>query len=294
MRIAILLATFNRKDKTLKSLANVKKQELPPDYEIEIFLTDDASPDGTMKAVETQYPEIHVFKGTGSLFWAGGMRNSWREARREQFDYFLLLNDDTFLYKNAIKRLVESNLDYYKKKKIKAISIGTTIDPNTQQITYGGSKLFSKYRNLAFRVNSDVENLECELGEANTMLVPDAIFQKIGILSGKYVHAVSDHDYTLRAIKKGFKVVVAPGIYAECMNDHGPAWMSGKRKLSERINYLYSVKGLNYKDYLTFIKYWFPLQLPEAFIKLWLKTIFPIVYDKFKKEEKNIKSEKKI
>lgn len=151
MRIAILLATFNRKDKTLKCLANVKKQELPPDYEIEVFLTDDASPDGTMKAVETQYPEIHIFKGTGSLFWAGGMRHSWRGACSKQFDYFLLLNDDTFLFKNAIKRLVESNLNYSKNKKISAISIGTSIDPNTKEITYGGSKLFSKHRNKSYR-----------------------------------------------------------------------------------------------------------------------------------------------
>lgn len=286
MKIAILLATFNRKDKTLKCLANVKNQALSPDYEIEIFLTDDASPDGTRKAVQDKHPEVHVFKGTGSLFWAGGMRSSWREAIKKDFDYFLLLNDDTFLLEDAIKRLVESNLDYSKKNELSTISIGTTLDPDSGEITYGGRKLYSKNRIQSYLVNSRVENMECELGNANAMLVPNIIVEEIGILSGKYLHSISDYDYTLRTIKAGFKVVVAPGIYGYCSFDHGQAWPSVDSKLSERLSYLYSIKGLNYHDYLTFIKSRFPLQLPAAFVKLWVKTLVPIVYDRFKKPEK--------
>lgn len=286
MRIAILLATFNRKDKTLKCLANVKKQEIPPNYKIEIYLTDDASPDGTLTAVETHYPEVNVLKGTGSLFWAGGMRSSWQEARKKPFDYFLLLNDDTFLFKNAIERLIKTNIDYTQKHTVSAVSIGTVVDPDTGEITYGGRKLYSKNRIQSYLVHSTKENVECGLGNANAMLVPNAIVEKIGILSSKYVHASSDYDYTLRAIEAGFKCVVAPGIYGHCINDHAQEWLPANVKLAERIEYLYSIKGLNYHDYLSFIKTFFPWHWPEAFLKLWLKTFFPVVYDTFKKPEK--------
>jgi hypothetical protein len=46
---------------------------------------------------------------------------------------------------------------------------------------------------------------------------------------------------------------------------------------------LYSVKGLSYKNHMYFMKRHFPKHVFEAKAKMWLKTLFPIVYDKFKK-----------
>jgi len=45
---------------------------------------------------------------------------------------------------------------------------------------------------------------------------------------------------------------------------------------------LYSVKGLAYKQYLHFIRKHFPLYLPQAWLSLWLKTIFPFLLKKDK------------
>ena len=283
MRIAILLATFNRKEKTIDCLKRVQDQVLPDNLHIEIFLTDDASNDGTANEVKILFPHVNVYHGTGSLYWAGGMRYSWRKALEKDFNYFLLLNDDTFLFKHSIATLVKSNLDFYKQKTIHGISIGSTRDIQTGITSYGGRKLYSKYKPQSYLVQSNTYNIECDLGEANIMLVPKEIVQKIGILSPKYTHAIADHDYTLKAIKGGFKVIVAPGILGTCTNDHGKPWKSRDVSLSGRIKYLYSFKGLNYKEYLFYIREHYPFHLPFAIFKLWLKTLFPFVYDEFKK-----------
>jgi hypothetical protein len=75
---------------------------------------------------------------------------------------------------------------------------------------------------------------------------------------------------------------VAPGYYGACDNDHGKAWLSQRQPLGKRIKYLYSVKGLAYKEYLKYMRFHFPLEYPEAIIKLWLKTLLPFLWEKFK------------
>ncbi|WP_421799213.1 glycosyltransferase family 2 protein [Haliscomenobacter sp.] len=283
MKIAVLLATYNRKDKTLTCLSNLKDQEIPNDLDLEVFLTDDASSDGTTQAILEQYPDTHVYHGNGRLFWAGGMIHSWTNALSSNADYYLLLNDDTFLQRDTVRIMLQSCIDHYAKHGQQAITVGTTKDPNSEEITYGGRKLYSKYQPKSYRVQPQAHSIECDMANSNIMLVPAEIVAKIGILSKEFTHAIADFDYTLRAKKAGFSVIVAPGILGFCANDHEKNWKSGQVKLSERVKYLYSVKGLAYKEYLLFIKKHFPLNLPASFLKLWVKTLFPIVYDLFKK-----------
>src|SRR4051812_2165468 len=106
MKISVLLACYNRKQKTLECLKSIEAQKLEPNTEVRIFLTDDASSDGTAEAVKKHFPDVQVFSGTGKLFWAGGMRYTWKKALVSNADYYLLLNDDTVLMDDAIQVLL--------------------------------------------------------------------------------------------------------------------------------------------------------------------------------------------
>ena len=133
--IAALITSFNRREKTLTCIKNLLEQEAFPDLKLSIYLVDDNSSDGTTEAVRSQYPFVNITKGNGQLFWAGGMRTAWREAlkQKEKFDYYLLVNDDTFLFKNALKNLFED------KKRVgeNAILVGSIKDPVTGNFSYG-------------------------------------------------------------------------------------------------------------------------------------------------------------
>lgn len=283
MKIAALLATYNRKAKTLTCLESLSRQDLPKSTRIEVFLTDDASSDGTSEAVRANFPHVNIFNGSGSLFWAGGMRNSWGEALAHQPDYYLLLNDDTVLTADAVSELIKHCAGETIGDISPPICIGSTMDVQTGEISYGGKKLRSKIRIANDNVFSKTESVECDLGNANIMLVPKQVVAKIGILSKAFTHGLADYDYTLRAKKAGFKVIVVPGVLGHCIDDHGRNWKSNNVTLKERIRYLKSPKGLAYKEYLNFIREHFPLHLPSAFFKLWMKTLFPFVWDHFKK-----------
>jgi GT2 family glycosyltransferase len=279
MTIAVLLATYNRRQKTLACLESLEQQELPEGMELEVFLTDDNSSDGTADAVKALYPRTHVFNGNGHLYWAGGMRSTWRMAMQSQPDYYLLLNDDTLLYKDALKTLVALNHQH-----APAICIGSTQDERSGQLSYGGSILLSKKQWKSKMIFSNTEITDCDFANANIMLVPAAVVEKIGILSDRFTHSLADYDYCLRAKKSGYSVKLAPGFLGSCIDDHGKNWKSQQTTLKERIQYLKSPKGLAYGEYLWFIRNHFPRSYPAAFVKLWMKTFFPFIWDRLKKQ----------
>jgi GT2 family glycosyltransferase len=272
-KIAVLITSYNRREKTLVCLKNLMEQEGIPGLEMSVYLVDDNSTDGTSDAVRTHYPAVNIIKGTGQLFWAGGMRTAWREAlkAREKFDYYLLVNDDTFLFKNALKNLFDD------KKTVgeNAIIVGSIKDPFTGNFSYGGRVLKNKY-NISTKIlipNNKCPQ-QCDFGNGNLMLIPAPVVEKIGILTDTYTHGLADIEYTTKAKKAHIPSYISTVYLGECKNDFDPA-RNSRLTLKQRIEYLYSVKGHSYREYLHFIRNHFPLYLPQAWLSLWIKTILP-------------------
>ncbi len=282
LKIAALACSYNRLQKTASFLTSVLSQSIPANYELDVYLLDDNSPDGTAAHVQKNFPSVHVVEGSGQLFWAGGMRTLWAHVlKQDEYDFYLLLNDDVVLYDGAIERLLAA---YDLSRFPDNIILGSVQHPEQHEVTYGGFKLRSKLMGLTSLETPDpVELKACDIGNANILLVDRSTVDKIGILSDSYTHAFADFDYTLTANKNGVKVWLGPGFYGSCENDHGLSWLPQTTPLKKRIDYLYSPKGIALKEYMRYIKKFFPYALPDKYIKAWLKTLFPFVYDTFKK-----------
>ncbi len=282
LKIAALACSYNRLEKTASFLKSVLSQSIPDNYSLDVYLLDDNSPDGTAGYVRKNFPTVHVIEGSGQLFWAGGMRTLWSHVLKQgEYDFYLLLNDDVVLYDGAIERLMAA---YNLSSSPSNIILGSVQHPGKHKVTYGGFKLTSKLMGLTALETPDPVNLKaCDIGNANILLVDRSTVDKIGILSDSYTHAFADFDYTLTANKNGVKVWLGPGFYGSCENDHGLSWLPQTSPLKKRIAYLYSPKGIALKEYMIYIKKHFPYALPDKYVKAWLKTLFPFVYDKFKK-----------
>ncbi len=180
----------------------------------------------------------------------------------------MLVNYDTILKKIAIKNLFKIFITVLQQHSKLSICVGSTKESITGITSYGGRKLFSPERVKNYIIQDNETFAECDLDNANIMLVPREISQQIGMLSSSYTHGIADYDYTLTAKKNGFPVVVAPGTLGFCEDDHGKSWKSQSTSLKDRIKYLYSHKGLAYKEYLYFIKTHFPSHYYEVVSKL--------------------------
>ena len=282
-KIAVLLTCFNRKEKTITSLNSLYSayEDVSKNIELSIYLTDDGSTDGTAEAVRENFPDAIVLKGNGNLYWNGGMRNTWKAALGKEHDYFLLLNDDTILFKDALNKLLEANkysIDTYGKE---GIYIGSTQDPITKKFTYGGSKLTHKFKFSYHALPPDGSYQKCELGNANIMFVPKEVVEKIGILSDGYKHGIGDTDYTLKAVKKDIPSLVVPDYLGLCENEHKEVYEGFEEKsFKERWNYLNHPLGLAFKPTILFMWRHFPTRVPFVIIAGFYKVIFPGSYIK--------------
>jgi GT2 family glycosyltransferase len=287
MKVAVLLTIYNRKEKTLNCLENLYKAKdaFNKLLELDVYITDDGSTDGSSCAIKSSFPDVFLFQGTGNLFWTGGMRNTWVEVCKmhKEYDFYLLLNDDTNVYEKLFDELFSAHEYSVQKYKVSGIYIGSTIDIATNKISYGGRKLTSKFFPKFERVIPDGTIQECHLGNGNIMMVHKDVVAQIGILSEKYKHGIADFDYTLRAVKKSLPVLVCADYCGICIYDHGKNWKSGgESNLKQRIGYLKSPLGLSYNEFMYFHRTHFPIYMPVIFIKLWLKTFFPYIWDKLR------------
>ncbi|HBK40810.1 MAG: glycosyltransferase family 2 protein [Petrimonas sp.] len=282
--IAVLLTCHNRKAQTLTCLASLFEAELPPDVQLDVFLTDDGSTDGTEEAVKELYPQVTVLKGGGTLFWAGGMRLAWKKAtQKKSYNAYLLINDDVKLKHDFIMNLMKAEEHSLRQTGKTGIYCGTTIDGKTGKVTYGGSRIKTNHVIVKSQLLSpQAQPQECQIANANILWVSREAVDQVGILDDRFTHGIADYDYSLRARKRDVPVYVAPNVCGVCPDDHGKSWKRGNLPLRDRIAYLKSPKGLAYNEYLFYVKRHFPMFLPYSFVMLWMKTFFPFLWDRFK------------
>ena len=217
LSIAVLMTCYNRVATTLECLKRLMPQLGNAD---KVFLVDDGSSDGTGAKVRSRFPIVRVINGDGSLYWAKGMRKAWEAAvsERSDWDAYLWLNDDAMLSSDAIATMLSANDG-------KSLVVGELHDADGK-VVYG------------LNVNGWVNG--------NCVLVPRAIYERIGMICGEYSHAWADRDYACMVERAGFAIVGAGGVGTTEWHPLRPS-LAGK-SLVERWRLLFDPKGWNLHD----------------------------------------------
>ncbi len=220
-RVAVLLASHNRKRQTLACLESLRRSEWPPGITCQVYLTDDGSTDGTREAVREAFPEVMLIEGDGTLFWCNSMRMAWNRAARDDPDFYLWLNDDTTLLPTALGQLFSTWEAVSEGGRKPVIVVGSTRDPDTKRHTYGGHRRIGRHPARLEPVPPADRPQECDTFNGNIVLVPRDVYARVGNMR-PFAHSIGDTDYGLRARAAGCSVVIAAGYLGECRaNDIG-------------------------------------------------------------------------
>jgi GT2 family glycosyltransferase len=246
MRIAVLMTCHNRKSKTLESLAALQQQGGIA-WPLDIYLVDDGSLDGTTAAVQQQYPQMIILQGTGKLFWNGGMRLAFEQAMKQDYDFYLWLNDDTTLYPDALARLFSTFNHLIEIGEVEGIISGSTQDAQVQNLVSGGFRwVWPKFLMRFELMEPQEQALPCDTISGNCVLVPRSIVQTIGNLNPYFSHFLGDLDYGLKAKRLGYPIWIAPGYVGTSPQHHNRGneleQMNGLQQVYQK---LYHPKGLS-------------------------------------------------
>ncbi|MDO3693629.1 glycosyltransferase family 2 protein [Wenyingzhuangia sp. chi5] len=230
--IAVLLTCFNRKQITLRCLNHFFQLR----NDIDVFLVDDNSSDGTYSAIKEHFPQVNIIKGKGDLFWCRGMNIAWKHAsEKNKYDFFLWLNDDVILYKDAFEEILKCS----EIKEHKAIVSGVIENHDKNKIIYGG---FDENKNIIIPkgIMKSITFLN-----GNFVLIPRFVFEKIGFMDKVFHHDLGDVDYGLRAIKKGIQVMSTTKPIGSCGVNNICRVRLNNSTLLKRFKRLYSPLGSN-------------------------------------------------
>lgn len=267
--LAVLLTCFNRRETTLNCLRRIYSQVNIDDLEIEIFLSDDNSSDGTVAAVAREFPAVRVLCGDGSLYWGGGMRLADTSAWAARPDFTLWLNDDVVLETNAIRQLV----DAAESTDRRSVIVGAVRDPATGLASYGGHVRADKNRPLRTTLlppNGALQAVDTMNG--NVVLVPATVRAAIGTVDITFSHNMGDMDYAFRARAAGFGVQLAGSFIGSCATNTSKAgWRDPSVPLGQRLRQLVSPKGLPPREWLAFTRRHCGWRWPRYFVGPFVK-----------------------
>jgi GT2 family glycosyltransferase len=274
MKLSLVVPLMNEEENIKPLFERVRESLEGIDYEF--ILVDDGSTDYTSSLVNSKFPMVNVIETPGGLFWNKGMHLAFQEALKKNYDAFLLLNDDTLLYSDAMQNLINTYKNLTHNDKGECIVVGSTI--NYKNITsYGGLIRPNAKRRFHFEILEPSDKPQaCLTMNGNCVLIPASIAKTVGNLDPTFAHAMGDIDYGLRAQKLHFKIYIAPGHIGTCENNPTDGTFNDNNLSAlHRFKLLISTKSLPFKSWATLTFRHGGLKAPLYFlwpyIKVWFK-----------------------
>jgi GT2 family glycosyltransferase len=277
--LCVLLACFNRREKTLACLSALLASERIDSLQLHVLLVDDASTDGTAAAVNAQFPSVHVLRTAGNLFWCRSMHQAVQQALLAGHHQLLWLNDDVLLDRDAVARLLDCHNALLRSPAQALIVVGSTRDPAGQGITYGGERRRAGLNPLSLAPVEPTDQAQAlDTFNGNLVLVNRAALALVGNLDPRFEHAMGDTDYGLRANRLGVGCWLAPGSHGVC--SHNPAqgtYRDTSLPWRRRWQLIRSRKGLPVQSWWVFTRrhagYLWPLLFAWPYLRLLLAAL---------------------
>ena len=101
-RVLVVIVTYNALKWVKKCLNSVEKSTLPAD----VLVIDNGSTDGTLPLIRTDYPRTRIIETGENLGFGAANNRGLRIAHDECYDFVYLMNQDAWLQKDTLEKLV--------------------------------------------------------------------------------------------------------------------------------------------------------------------------------------------
>jgi GT2 family glycosyltransferase len=204
--VYVIVVNWNLKDVTLECLESLRGLRYP---NVRIVVVDNNSHDGSPAVIAARYPEVEQILHTENRGSTAGYNAGFRHALKADAEFAMVINNDAIIAPDALDLLVEACMPQ---------SVGMTgpliyyaDHPDT---VWSAGAMRSRLnielkgnhgRNQAFTTVSERDFLT-----SCVLLCKCEIFNKIGLMDEDFFVYHEEHDYTFRARKAGYRILLVP------------------------------------------------------------------------------------
>lgn len=219
--IYIVVPVYNRKALVERFLNCLNEQTF---RSFTAVVVDDGSTDGTAALIEEQFPDVHLLRGDGNLWWTGatnfGIRHALVDAAAD--DAVLVINDDIEIDPEYLETL------YRVWQTMPNTLIGSVaVDINDPECIVDGGRLINwwsakmrllhKGRRLAEFAKNYFVDVSLLTGWGT--LLPVRVFSDVGFFDDKHFQQCGDTELPVRAKNCGYRLIVIYAAVIKCYPD---------------------------------------------------------------------------
>lgn len=217
-KVSVVITNFNGMRTLEKCISRVLNSNYP---NFDIIIVDNHSTDGSLELLRGKYSSLKVIMNSENIGFGAATNLGMRLAFEKFSDYVLALNNDAYLEKDTISKMISTA-----KKYPDAGIISPLIKRPDDSIWFAGGKINwwkMKTSHKFTCANSNPFASEYICGCA--MMISQKVCEKVGLFDEHFFLYYEDADLSVRAHRAGFVLLVDPSTsieHDEQSNDHNP------------------------------------------------------------------------
>ena len=275
--VSIIIINYNTKLLTLDCLKSIYQHT--KDIDFEVIVVDNASSDGSVEAIRESFPIVKVIEPNENL---GFGRANNLGVKYTKGKYLFLLNSDTLLIENSIKKLYDFYIENEEKLHIGVLGC-TLLDKNLNLIHSGGNfptiwryifdnplrvlnKIFKTNKSTfkKFSYNDTLTKVDMVTGA--DMFLSKKSFDKVGGFDERFFLYYEETDMEYKLMKLGYSHYITNITKIIHLEGGSMSYSNWKRKIVQNSQTLY-FKLNHSKFFLLYALYEF-LITPIRFLQL--------------------------
>jgi GT2 family glycosyltransferase len=208
--VTVILVNWNGREITLECLASLRDVTYAP---LRVVVVDNASTDGSVKAIQEAYPDILVLPQERNLRYAGGNNVGMRRALADGTAMVMLLNNDTTVDPKCVSALV-ARIQADERCGMVAPRIYYDHPPDLLWFAGGVISMWTgTMRHTGIR-ERDAERYatprEIDYASGCCILTTREAIEKVGMLDESFYMYSEDADWSMRIRQAGYRIVYEP------------------------------------------------------------------------------------
>lgn len=193
-KVLVIIVTYNAMKWATQCFDSLLKSR----HEVDVYVIDNGSTDGTPEYIQKQYPKYNFFQTDKNLGFGAANNVGFRFAISNNYDYVYLLNQDAWIFEDTIEKLIgasKNNTDY-------GIISPMQYSGDEKKLDKGFQKIYSK----AYHKNTCSSLVDVPFIMAAHWFIPINVLKKVGGFSPSFFHYGEDLNYIDRVKYHGYKI----------------------------------------------------------------------------------------